>query len=145
MEATETFLNLAYHDTIGVSPYQMMFNRPPPREIISMVQFPPMEQEEFAITALYNRVLHKAELRRRREEKNRMNVIKYNTGSKVLIKNRQLPSSVEGIAKKLLLLLYNGPFIITQDKGNITYELTTPGTDKVKGTFNQAEIKKFYE
>ena len=62
MEAAETFLNLAYHDTIGASPYQVMFNRPPSREITSMVQFPPMGQKEFAITALHNRVLHKAEL-----------------------------------------------------------------------------------
>ena len=55
-EAAETFLNLAYQDTIGASPYQVMFNRPPPREITTMVQFPPMEQEEFAITALHNSV-----------------------------------------------------------------------------------------
>ena len=63
MEAAETLLNLAYHDTIGASPYQVMYNRPPPREITSITQFPPREKEELAITGIYNRVLHKAELR----------------------------------------------------------------------------------
>ena len=29
VEAAETFLNLAYHVTIGASPYQVMYNRPP--------------------------------------------------------------------------------------------------------------------
>ena len=130
-------------DTLGPSPYQVIFNQSPPREITSLIQFPPMEKEDLAITTIYNRVLHKAELRKKREEKHKTKIIKYNLGEKVLIKNRQLPSSVEGIAKKLLLL-YRGPFIITQDKGNNTYELTTPGTNQVKRVFNHAEIKKFY-
>ena len=60
---------------------------------------------------------------------------------KVFLKNRQLPSSVEGIAKKLLLL-YTGPYAITQDKGNNTYELSTPDTKQVKGVYDQAKIKK---
>ena len=68
MEATETFLNLAYHETIRASPYQVMFNQPPPREITSLIEFPPMEKKELAITKLHNRVLHKAELRRKREK-----------------------------------------------------------------------------
>ena len=53
----------------------------------------------------------------------------------MLLKNRHLPSSAEGIAKKLLLL-YTGPYSITRDKGNNTYELTIPETNKVKGVYN---------
>ena len=87
-----------------------MFNQPPPREITSLIEFPPMEKKELAITELHNRVLHKAELHRKREEKHRMKILKYNIGEKVLLKNRQLPSSVERIAKKLLLL-YTGPYL----------------------------------
>ena len=114
VEATETFLNLAYHDTIGASPYQVMYNRPPLREITSLIQFPPMTEKEFSITTLHNRVLHKAELRRRRKEKLRTKIIKYNLGERILLRNRQLPSSMEDLSKKLLLL-YNGPYTITKD------------------------------
>ena len=54
---------------------------------------------------------------------------------------RDRASSVEGIVKKLLLL-YTGPYTITQDKGNNTYELSTPDTKEDKGVYNQAKIKK---
>ena len=69
VEATETFLNLAYHDTLGASPYQVMFNQPPPRELTSLIHFPPMEKEDLAMTTIYNRVLHKAELCKKRDER----------------------------------------------------------------------------
>ena len=64
-------------------------------------------------------------------------------GEKVLLKNRHLPSSVEGITKKLLLL-YTGPYTITKDNHNNTYELSNTETNKVKGVYNQAKIKKYY-
>ena len=48
-----------------------------------------------------------------------------------LIKNRQLPSSIEGIARKLLLL-YTGPNLVTQVKGNNTYEIKSITDNKIK-------------
>ena len=36
LNETETFLNIAHHETIGVTPYQMMFSKPPPREITNL-------------------------------------------------------------------------------------------------------------
>ena len=70
--------------------------------------------------------------------------IKYNEGERVLIKNRELPSTIEGITKELLLL-YIGPYVITKDNGNNTYEISNITTKKIKGVYNQASIKKFYE
>ena len=63
---------------------------------------------------------------------------------KVLIKNRQLPSSIEGIARKLLLL-YTGPYLVTQVKGNNTYEIKSITNNKIKGVYNQTEMKIYYE
>ena len=51
---------------------------------------------------------------------------------------------MEGIAKKLLLL-YTGPYIITKDNGNNTYQISNINTRKIKGVYNQTSIKKFYE
>ena len=59
-------------------------------------------------------------------------------------KRQQLPSSIEGIARKLLLL-YTGPYLVTQVKGNNTYEIKSVNNNKIKGVYNQAEIKKYYE
>ena len=72
---------------------------------------------------LYNRIAEKVEQQKNKYSKNQQKTIKYNVGEKVLIKNRELPSSIEGITKKLLLL-YVGPYTITRDKGHNTYELS---------------------
>ena len=66
--------------------------------------------------------------------------IEYNVGDQVLLKNRELPSTVEGIAKKLLLL-YTGPYTITKKNGNNTYELMETQTQRKKGTYNQFSMK----
>ena len=62
---------------------------------------------------------------------------------RVLLKNRELPSTMEGIAKKLLLL-YTGPYIVSKDNQNNTYEIVDPNTQRRKGTYNQSSMKKYY-
>ena len=122
----------------------MMFSKLPPREITKLIQFPEGPEEELNLTHVYNRLLHKLETRRKKQNATRKNIIKYTVGEKILIRNRQQPSSSEGIAKKLLLL-YVGPFVISQDNQNNTYVVSDPISNKVKGTYNQTEIKKYYE
>ena len=77
-------------------------------------------------------------------QKNQPKIIRYKEGEKILIKNRELPSTMEGIANKLLLL-YTGPYIITTDNGNNTYQISNINTRKIKGVYNQTSIKKLYE
>ena len=50
---------------------------------------------------------------------------------------------MEGITKKLLVL-YVGPYTITKDHKNNTYEIADTINKKVKGTYNQASLKKYY-
>ena len=37
---TETYLNLSYHETLGICSYQIIFSEPPPREITEIIKFP---------------------------------------------------------------------------------------------------------
>ena len=76
IEPAETFLNWSYHDTIGTSPYQVMFDRPPPREITSLINFPPGERVEFNKIEMHNRLLHKAELQHKRDTEKKKNITK---------------------------------------------------------------------
>ena len=87
---------------------------------------------------------HKAELQRLRKDRKKKRIIQYKVGDKVLIKNRQLPSSVEGVVRKLLLL-YTGPYLVTQAKGTNTYAIKALNTHKIKGVYNQTELKQYYE
>ena len=66
----------------------------------------------------YNKV---AEDQEKRQAKYQKHTITYKEGVKVLLKNRELPSTLEGITKKLLLL-YTGPYVVVNDKHNNTYE-----------------------
>ena len=61
--------------------------------------------------------------------------IQYQIGEQILLKNRGLPSTMEGIAKKLLLL-YTEPYIVSKDNQNNTHEIVDPKTQRIKGTFN---------
>ena len=61
----------------------------------------------------------KIEKQKAKYSQNQPKVIKYNEGERILIKNRELPGTLEGIPKKLLLL-YIGPYVITKDNGNNT-------------------------
>ena len=38
--AAEDFINLAYHQSIDTTPYNAMFEKPPPREISDLIKFP---------------------------------------------------------------------------------------------------------
>ena len=66
--------------------------------------------------------------------------IQYQIGEQILLRNRGLPSTMEGIAKKLLLL-YTGPYIVSKDNLNNTHEIVDPKTQRRKGTYNQSSIK----
>ena len=142
LEATEEFLNLAYHPAIGITPYSAMYERQPPREIADILEFPREHKYRFDKVQFCNKVAEDQEKRRKKYNKGMDKVIHYTVGEKVLLKNRELPSSLEGITKKLLLL-YTGPYIVSKDNNNNTYEIKEISSSKVKGVFNQASMKKF--
>lgn len=79
----KTYLNLSYHETLGICPYQLMFTRPPPRKITKLIKFPEEPQEEINLMRIYNRVHHHADLRRRRQNKKGIPVITYENGEKI--------------------------------------------------------------
>ena len=64
--STEDFLNFSHHNTIEVSPYTVMFERPPPREIKEIINFPDEPAYQFERTKFYNKVLEKTEQQRKK-------------------------------------------------------------------------------
>ena len=91
-----------------------MYEKPPPREIRDIINFPNHQVYQFDSVKFYNRVVEKPEKQRKKYQQNQQNVVKYQIGEKVLMRNRELPNTMEGITKKLLLL-YTGPYVITKD------------------------------
>ena len=99
-----------------------MYKKPPPREIKEIIAFPNNDEYKFDKIKFYNKVAEDQEKRQNKYQKAIGKIVKYKIGEKVLLKNRELPSTLEGITKKLLLL-YTGPYIITRANNNNTYEL----------------------
>ena len=121
-----------------------MYEKPPPREIEEIIAFPMNDGYKFDKVKFYNKVAEDQEKRQTKYQKAIGRVITYKMGEKVLLKNRELPSTLEGITKKLLLL-YTGPFLVTKTNNNNTYELKEIVSGKIKGVYNQASIKNYYE
>ena len=120
-----------------------MHEKPTPRAIQEIIEFPTHKEYKFDQIRFYNKVAEDQERRINKYKKAIKKVLKYKIGEKVLLKNRELPSTMEGITKKLLLL-YTGPYVITKDNKNNTYELKEINSPKIKGTYNQLSIKKYF-
>ena len=90
-----------------------MYGRPPPRAIEELINFPTNPEYKFDDARFYSKIAEQVEKRKDKYRKIQPKMIQYQEGEKVLIRNRELPSSREGITKKLLLL-YNGPYVIVK-------------------------------
>ena len=143
LSAAEKFINLSHHQSIETTSYTAMFERPPPREIAELINFPRGDQYQFDNMKFYNKTMERTEKRRSKYQKLQPKTIQYQVGDKVLLKNKELPSTLEGIGKKLLLL-YTGPCTITKNNGNNAYEIMDPVTQRKKWTYNQLSLKKYY-
>ena len=78
------------------SPYTVMFERLPPREIQDIINFPTNPEYQFENVKFYNRIREKEEQRKKKYERNNPKPINYQIGEKILIRNRELPSTLEG-------------------------------------------------
>ena len=113
------------------------------REISELIQFPNGEEYKFDKIKFYNKTLEQTEKIINKYQRLEPKPVRYQVGDRVLLKNRELPSTMEGIAKKLLLL-YTGPYTVIKDNDNNTYEIMDPSTQRKKGTYNQSSMKKYY-
>ena len=75
-----------------LSPYQMMFSRPPPRELTQLITFPEMPEEELDIARVYHQIGNKIALRRNKRRNSGIPELRFVVGERVLIRNRQQPS-----------------------------------------------------
>ena len=126
------------------TPYTAKFQRPPPRDITSLIQFPSEAEYQFDNVKFHNKILERTDKIRQRYKQLQPKPLQYQIGEQVLLKNRELPSTMEGIAKKLLLL-YTGPYVVSKDNKNNTYEIIDPNMQRRKGTYNQSSMKKYYK
>ena len=75
-----------------------MFQRPPPREITSLIQFLNDEGYQFDEVHFHNKILENTDKIREKYKQMQPKPLQSQLGEQILLKNRGLPSTMEGIA-----------------------------------------------
>ena len=96
--AAENFINLSHHQFIETTPYTAMFQRPSPREITSLIQFPNGEEYQFVDVQFHHKILEKMDKIRQKYKQMQPKPIQYQIGEQILLRNRGLPSTMEAVS-----------------------------------------------
>lgn len=146
LDTIEEFMNLAYHDSIDATPYEVMKGTKPPRVIEEIISFPrnPEEADEERAEELKRRVDSRLEMRalQRWEKQKRHKFIntKFGIGDLVLLKNHQRAKTKDFTATKLMVLYY-GPFRVTDIKNPNVYGISFVNSERFKGNYNSEQMK----
>lgn len=141
---TEESINITYHDSIGTTPFQAMYNQPTPRLITEIISFPNQTDDKPLNVNIRSKLIHKAKLRKKRQQRLNKIAKPFQVNDLVLVRNHQIPSTLEGLMRKLLLI-YIGPFLVSQVNENNTYKIIDPINKKGKGVYNQNQLKLYYQ
>jgi hypothetical protein len=148
IEPIEKILNYSTHETTGVSPYQLMLGRRPPRVVEQIINFPESsfgdEDRKVLQKIVDNRIMLGVLDRKNKNKKQQKKIFVYSIGDRVLLKVHKISSRINAIMAKLLLL-YEGPFRISDIKGKNIYMLEEINSRKQKGVYNSNQLKPFYE
>ena len=87
---TESFITLAYHEAIQDTPYTIMHERLPPREISEIIKFPNNPAYQFDNVRFHSKLNEQVEKRRKKYKIVQQKIIQYKIGDKVLLKNLSL-------------------------------------------------------
>lgn len=146
LNQVEKLINVSYHESIDITPHQAMYGVKPDRLIETLIQFP--TQDEPGLKNIHEHItrhlLLKAQQRKEKRDKKQHMKLQYEIGQKVLIRNRQLPSTIDRIMKKLILI-YEGPYVIVDIKANNVYKINYLESNRTKGYYNCNQIKPYYE
>lgn len=117
IEKIEWGINLAHHDSIGMTPYQAMTGKNPERLVEQFIAFPSnyLETQEEITEKIKNILVISANKRKNRYDKPTYTNPKYKLGDKVLVRNHTLAYSIDSLSKKFMLI-YVGPFEISRIK-----------------------------
>lgn len=142
----EEIINVSHHDSIDSTPHQAMYGKKPTRLIERLIQFPEqyIQSPDDIHDKITRHLILKAKQRKIKRDKKNIKSIQYEIGQKVLVKNHKLPSSQDHIMKKLILL-YDGPYMVINKKGNNVYEIGHLTNKTHKGYFNCNQLKPYFK
>lgn len=142
----ENILNYSHHSSTGVTPYEIIHKSLPPRAVEEIVQFPTNDRVfpySEVIAHVESKLLINALSRKEQQRRKKVKYVNYGIGDLVLIKVHGKASALNSVTQKLMLL-YTGPYRITNIKYPNVYEVSHVHTNKFKANLNANQLKLFY-
>ena len=135
--------NVAYHETIGYSPYEVQFGKKPVDCLAGLLKMPRDNVDytlEFQAKAR-NRIKSASE--KRLVSRQQITADEFEVGDKVLLRVHIPSSAIEQVNSKLFLL-YRGMYTVVQRVGKSAYRLGD-SDGKVLGVYNIRSLKRYRE
>jgi len=142
LENIENWINCTHHDSIGCTPYQLMYGKRPKRLIETLVEFPNREEPDLETVIKLAREVLLGKARKRKKRHDTGKPTKFEVGDLVLVRTHYQSSALRKEIKKLFLL-YEGPYRIKEIVGANAYLLEYVTGDRIKGTFNVVTLKPY--
>jgi hypothetical protein len=144
----EWHYNTAVHTATGLSPYQVVYGRPPPtlqNYIPGSTQIQAVEatllDRDTMLQELKNKLLKAQEIMKAVADRSRF-PHKFAVGDLVFVKLRPYRQiSVAGRRIHKLSKRYYGPFKLTKAIGEVAFELELPPTSKIHHVFHVSQLK----
>lgn len=145
LEFVEQCLNNSVHGVTEHVPSEVMFGEVNRHFLENIIQFPQNRQLDYprCIELVREKIRSKAEKRKQKFD-SKIRPIKFEIGDKVLVKTHHLSNKFNKKIKKYFLL-FTGPYIVNEIKMENAYRLREIDSDRIVGTYNVTQLKKFFE
>ena len=140
----EALLNITTHHSTNITPQELHFGKPINDEISKIISYPEKQivNHQLLITLAKDNIKKSFATRTKNQK---ISPIVLKLGDLVLLRVRHLSNAFDKTIHKFFHL-FEGPYLITQIIGNNAFVLSDPSNpDKVKGTYNRTNLRKYYE
>ncbi|GAU10375.1 hypothetical protein TSUD_419040, partial [Trifolium subterraneum] len=150
LDWAELWYNTALHTSLGMTPFQALYGRPPPTlsryshsPTDNMVVQQQLMQRDMLLAQLKENLKRAQQVMKAQADKHRRDV-HFEVGEQVLVKLQPYRQNSVALRKNQKLgMRYFGPFTIKEKIGQVAYKLLLPPEARIHPVFHISQLKQF--